>query len=93
MNNNYTWRSYVFLTVSILLLLSMLGLDFLAAHMRESLVVMLIGALFIASIVFAFITMINRQEKKLIAYFALALTIVNIGVSVFFLWLGAQFAP
>lgn len=93
MNNNYTWRSYVFLTVSILLLLSMLGLDFLAARMRESLVVMLIGALFIASIVFAFITMINRQEKKLIAYFALALTIVNIGVSVFFLWLGAQFAP
>lgn len=94
MNKKYSWRSFAFLTFSLLTSLSMVLLDPIATNTTEqigSYIIVFIFVFAIASIVLAVLTFSNKNEKKNIALFALFLTVWNSSIIAFFLWFGANF--
>lgn len=89
----YTWRSYIFLTMSILILLSWVLLDSIGRAFGESYASVLMYFMifgFPLSIIFAMIAMFTKSEKKMLAIIALIITFINIAVIGFFLWFGYQ---
>ncbi|MDE4086844.1 hypothetical protein PO902_17495 (plasmid) [Planococcus maritimus] len=94
MNKSYTWRSYSYLTMSIIVLLLMVLIDPIASTFSsEKIGSFIIIGVFIGaflSIILAFITFSNRMEKRLIPIVATVITILDIAIILFFLWFGAN---
>lgn len=94
MNKKHSWRSFAFLTFSLLTSLSMVLLDPIATNTTEqigSYIIIFMFLSLIASIVLAVLAFSNKNEKKSIAVFALILTVLNSSIIAFFLWFGANF--
>ncbi|MFS0820909.1 hypothetical protein [Bacillus sp. 1P02SD] len=90
-----SWKSYVLLTLSVLVTLTWFLLDPIAQVTNEGatgfmLVFILFGT--IISLILAIVTFFTKNEKKLLPSIALILTLVNAGVIIFFAWFGANFA-
>ncbi|MDG5472489.1 hypothetical protein P6709_12105 [Jeotgalibacillus sp. ET6] len=95
MAKSYSWRSYTFLTVSVLVSILMVSIDPVAVAFSERAATFMINCVFIGlllSIVLAVINFISNKEKRLISIIALIITLLNIAVVVFFLWFGANFS-
>lgn len=87
----HSWKSYVFLFISILVTTCMFLLDPLSIQFGRQLDPIIIGIIIfgtIISIIFAFLTLFSRLEKKVIPYIALTITIINLIIILFFLYLG-----
>ncbi|WP_245208065.1 hypothetical protein [Sediminibacillus dalangtanensis] len=90
-----TWKGYVFLTLSVLVSLSMVLLDPIATLTTE-----IVGSIFVwfilsgtvVSIILAIISFSDDMEKKVIPVTALVLTLVNVIVILFFFWFGTNLA-
>ncbi|WP_066186275.1 MULTISPECIES: hypothetical protein [Gracilibacillus] len=86
----YSWRSYSFLAMSIIVSLSFLFLLYTTTAYNKwilpfVLAIIVLGAVF--SLIMLFLTLFNKKEKKMIAIFASIITILNTALIVFVLWL------
>jgi len=89
-----TWKGYVFLISSVFATLFMFLLDPVAQVTNEGVAGVILVLILIAtfvSIVMAIITFSSKREKKIIPSIALILTVFNLAIIIFFLWLGANF--
>ncbi|RNF39045.1 hypothetical protein [Planococcus salinus] len=90
----YSWKSYSFLGVSIVVSLAMIFIDFLVSVLHTGMEVILVYTIFIGSLVslgLAVLTFSDKREKKKMAIAALLLTIINVGAIAYFLWFGGQY--
>ncbi|MGD7045730.1 hypothetical protein [Jeotgalibacillus proteolyticus] len=95
MAKSYSWRSYSFLAVSVLVSILMVSIDPIAVAFSEGVATIIINFVFaeiLLSIVLSIITFIRSKEKRLISIIALIITLLNIAVLAFFLWFGANFS-
>jgi len=96
MHQRYSWKSYIFLILSILIPVFLLLIDPISQAISEQFAVIMMLIIFlgaITSIILAILVFLDKKERKGIAYIALALTLINISIIGFFLLLGANFAP
>lgn len=94
-NNSYSWRSYNFLILSVVVSLSMVLLDPISVATTEQVgtaIIMFIPIGTLISIILAILTFVTKNEKKHIAFIALFVTLINVGIIAFFLVLGGSFA-
>lgn len=87
----YSWRSYIYLALSILVLLSWFifsGVDrYLGGEYTAILYEIIVFGLPL-SLVFAAISFFKKSENKMVAVIASIITGINLSVIGFFLWFG-----
>ena len=94
-NKRYTWKSYVFLTTSVLSAVFMLLLDLIGNATDVKFTgawILLIILSLVVSVVIGIIAFSSKSEGKIIPIIASVLTVINVSIVVFFLWFGANFA-
>ena len=94
-NKRYTWKSYVFLTTSVLSAVFMLLLDLILTATGGKFTgawLLLILLSLVVSVVIGIIALFSKSEGKIIPLIASVLTVINVSIVVFFLWFGANFA-
>ncbi|GGP14737.1 hypothetical protein [Oceanobacillus neutriphilus] len=77
----YTWRSFSFFTISIIVSLSILFLLYVGVIAKFLIVGILLGTLI--SIILFFIAMFNKNEKKVLSIIASLLTAINTAIVAF----------
>lgn len=96
MNTRYhSWKSYAFLTVSVIVTILMFLLDPIGIGTDERLSGVTILFIFVGtavSLLMGIISFGSKNEKKLIPAIAAIFTVFNVSVISFFLWFGANFA-
>jgi hypothetical protein len=88
-------KSYIFLSISLLVTLTMLLLDPIAMLTSETITPVLIAIILIGDLIaifMAFITFRSAPDKKILPIIAAILTILNSTTILFFLWFGFNFA-
>ncbi|MGB7999125.1 MAG: hypothetical protein WCF60_03400 [Anaerobacillus sp.] len=90
-----TWRTILFLLISMLTTLAMFLIDPISSKSGEStagfvMIFILVGC--VLSILFAFIVYRTSDEKKGWATIGLLFTIFNVIVTVYFIWVGIRLA-
>ncbi|MCA0987256.1 hypothetical protein [Guptibacillus algicola] len=90
-----TWKSYLFLVIALLTTLAMFLIDPISNASGEStainvMIFILIGCAI--SILLAFVVFRSGDEKKGLASIALLLTIFNVSVTLYFIWIGISAA-
>lgn len=91
---HHSWKSYVFLTVSVIVTVLMILLDPIGVATKEKLtgvIIFLILAGNVVSVLLGILTFTSKYERKLIPSIAAIFTFLNIGVMIFFFWFGANF--
>lgn len=86
----YTWKSYMFLIVSIFVTINL----FLFAPILDRVgieYVVPFAYFILASAVIAIISFCSRAEKKILAIIGLCFTLFNTAIILFFLWFGYHF--
>ncbi|MDW0110951.1 hypothetical protein [Sporosarcina aquimarina] len=92
---HHSWKSYVFLTVSVIVTILMILLDPIAVATKEKLtglIILLILIGNVVSILMGILTFTYKYERKWIPSIAAIFTFFNVGVMIFFFWFGANFA-
>ncbi|WP_270181108.1 hypothetical protein [Alkalihalobacillus sp. CinArs1] len=90
-----TWKSYLFLIISLLTTLAMFLIDPIANNSGEALALNVLIFIFVGcalSILFAFIVFRSSDEKKGLASIALLFTIFNVVITLYFIWVGISAA-
>lgn len=94
-NTRYSWKSYSFFGVSLIVSLAMIFTDYLVSILSTGMEVVLVYMIFLGSLVsigLAILTFSDKREKKKLAMIALLLTFINIGAIAYFLWFGGEYA-
>ncbi len=90
-----TWRTFLFLFISIVTTFAMFMIDPISSKSGESaaiFVMIFILAGCVLSILFAFVVYRTSDEKKGWASLGLLFTIFNVSVTVYFIWVGLRLA-
>ena len=91
----HSWKSYVYLTVSVIVTVLMILLEPIGIATKEKLtgsIIFLILAGNLVSVLLGVLTFTSKDERKLIPSIAAVFTFLNVGVVIFFFWFGANFA-
>ncbi|MBD7985674.1 hypothetical protein H9649_13850 [Sporosarcina sp. Sa2YVA2] len=92
---HHSWKSYVFLTVSLVVTILMFLLDPIGVATKEKLtglIILLILVGNVVSVLMGILTFTSKYERKLIPSIAAIFTFFNVVVVIFFFWFGANFA-
>ncbi|MDP4549636.1 hypothetical protein [Guptibacillus hwajinpoensis] len=90
-----TWRTYLFLILSLLTTLAMFLIDPISTNAGESVgifIMIFIIAGCALSVLLAFVVFRTSEEKKGLASIALLLTLFNVAITLYFLWVGFRLA-
>ncbi|MBN8208966.1 hypothetical protein JI666_09440 [Bacillus sp. NTK071] len=90
-----TWRTYLFLVLSLLTTLAMFLIDPISSNAGESvgifIMIFIIGGCVLSTLL-AFVVFRTSEEKKGLATIALLLTLFNVSIVIYFLWVGIRLA-
>ncbi|TKD72254.1 hypothetical protein [Pseudalkalibacillus hwajinpoensis] len=90
-----TWRTYLFIVLSLLTTLAMFLLEPISTNAGESVgifIMIFIIAGCVLSALLAFVVFRTSEEKKGLASIALLLTLFNVSIVLYFLWVGIRLA-
>lgn len=92
---HHSWKSYVFLTISVMVTILMFLLDPIAVATEENLTVVIMLFILVGNVVsvlMGILTLTSKYERKLIPDIAAIITFFNVGVVIFFVYFGLNFS-